>query len=104
MRALLDINVVIALLDADHLLHTAAQRWLSRELHAGWASCPVIQNGVLRILSQPAYPNHRPLAEVAERLAEACSHPSHRFWSGGVSLISPAGVNWCLRPGQISLW
>ena len=49
---------------------------------------------MLRILSQPAYPNQRPVAEVAERLAEACSHPSHRFWSGGVSLISPASANW----------
>ena len=94
MRALLDINVIIALLDADHLMHAAAQFWLSRELDVGWASCPVTQNGVLRILSQPAYPNHRPVAEVAERLAEACSHPSHRFCNGGVSLISPAGVNW----------
>jgi toxin-antitoxin system PIN domain toxin len=94
MRALLDINVLIALLDADHLMHAAAQRWLGRELDAGWASCPVTQNGVLRILSQPAYPNHRPVAEVAERLAEACSHPSHRFWSGGVSLISPASAHW----------
>ena len=94
MRALLDINVILALLDADHLMHATAQCWLSRELDAGWASCPVTQNGVLRILSQPAYPNHRPVAEVAERLAEACSHPSHRFWNGGVSLIGPAGVNW----------
>ena len=93
MRALLDINVLIALLDADHLMHAAAKRWLVRALDAGWASCPVTHNGVLRILSQPAYPNHRPVAEVAERLAEACSHPSHRFWKGGVSLISPAGVN-----------
>jgi predicted nucleic acid-binding protein len=88
MRALLDSNVVVALLDADHLMHAAAQRWMVQELEAGWASCPVTQNGVLRILSQSAYPNHRPVAEVAERLAEACSHPSHRFWSGGVGLIS----------------
>jgi predicted nucleic acid-binding protein len=29
MRALLDINVLIALLDADHLMHAAAQCWLS---------------------------------------------------------------------------
>jgi toxin-antitoxin system PIN domain toxin len=94
MRALLDINVLIALLDADHLMHAAARRWLGRELDAGWASCPVTQNGVLRILSQPAYPNHRPVAEVAEGLAEACRHPSHRFWTGGVSLIGSAGVNW----------
>ena len=81
MRALLDINVVIALLDAEQVMHTQATQWLARELDNGWASCPVTQNGVLRILSQPAYPNHRPAAEVAERLAQACSHPSHQFWS-----------------------
>jgi uncharacterized protein len=79
MRALLDSNVSIALLDAQHVMHAAAQAWLSQELEAGWASCPVTQNGVLRILSQPAYPNH---------------HPSHQFWNGGVSLISASEVNW----------
>lgn len=62
------------------------------------------QNGVLRILSQPAYPNHRPVAEVAERLAEACSHPSHQFLSGGVSLLNPTDVNWrqLLGPRQVT--
>lgn len=65
-----------------------------RELEAGWASCPVTQNGLLHILSQPAYPNHRPVAEVAERLAEACSHPSHHFWPGGISLLAETVVNW----------
>jgi toxin-antitoxin system PIN domain toxin len=104
MRALLDINVIIALLDAEHVLHGVAQRWLARELDAGWASCPVTQNGVLRILSQPAYPNHRPVAEVAERLADACRHPSHQFWSGGISLISPNSVSWTqlLGPRQVT--
>ncbi|MBW0174376.1 MAG: hypothetical protein KXJ50_08165 [Vulcanococcus sp.] len=60
MRALLDINVVIALLDAEHVMHTQATQWLARELDNGWASWPVPQNGVLRIFSQPAYSNHRP--------------------------------------------
>lgn len=104
MRSLLDINVIIALLDADHVMHAAATRWLARELEAGWASCPVTQNGVLRILSQPAYPNPRPVAEIAERLAEACSHPSHCFWSGGISLIANASVHWqqLLGPKQVT--
>jgi toxin-antitoxin system PIN domain toxin len=104
MRSLLDINVVIALLDAEHVMHATATQWLARGWENGWASCPVTQNGVLRILSQPAYPNYRPVAEVAERLAEACSHPSHQFWSGGVSLLNPTGVNWrqLLGPRQVT--
>ena len=38
-RALLDVNVLIALLDADHIHHQRASQWLARNLAAGWASC-----------------------------------------------------------------
>ena len=44
MRALLDVNVLIALLDADHSLH-AATRWFAANAKEGWASCPITQNG-----------------------------------------------------------
>jgi uncharacterized protein len=79
-HALLDINVVIALLDQAHVLHRAAMRWLEREIQHGWATCPITENGVVRIMAQPAYPNAQPTAQVAERLADACRDPSHRFW------------------------
>ncbi|MEB3234840.1 MAG: TA system VapC family ribonuclease toxin [Cyanobacteriota bacterium] len=104
MRALLDINVIIALLDGQHVLHRAAQAWLECNIDAGWASCPITQNGVIRILSQPTYPNSRPAAEVAARLAEACSHPAHQFWSGGLSLVADGHVSWrrLLGPRQIT--
>jgi len=38
MRALLDINVLLALLDADHVDHLRAQEWISGEIQHGWAS------------------------------------------------------------------
>lgn len=76
MRALLDINVIIALLDAGHIMHRAAQHWMAREVEKGWATCPITQNGVLRIMSQPAYPNVQPVARVAARLQEACKKPA----------------------------
>jgi len=60
MVALLDVNVLVALLDADHMHHTAATHWLSEHLDAGWASCPLTQNGCIRILSQAATPTVRP--------------------------------------------
>jgi hypothetical protein len=73
MRALLDVNVLIALLDAGHVHHAAAGRWLDSHLAdgpaAGWASCPLTQNGCLRILSNRAYPRPQPVAAVAARLA-----------------------------------
>lgn len=56
MRALLDVNVLIALLDAAHVHHRNARAWLEANIEQGWASCPLTQNGCIRILSQPAYP------------------------------------------------
>jgi predicted nucleic acid-binding protein len=55
MRALLDVNVLIALLDAGHVHHDAASSWLAAHIDQGWASCPLTQNGCLRILSADAY-------------------------------------------------
>ena len=43
MRALLDVNVLIALLDPDHVHHRSATGWLVQNLHLGWASCPLTQ-------------------------------------------------------------
>jgi predicted nucleic acid-binding protein len=91
-RALLDINVVIALLDQAHVLHRTAMRWLESEQAHGWATCPITQNGVVRIMAQPAYPNTQPAALVAERLAEACAHPSHAFW--------PEPISGCWAPAR----
>lgn len=94
MRALLDVNVLIALLDADHLHHARTTAWLSDNLAAGWASCPITQNGCIRIMSQPAYPNSRPVRAVAERLAEAAAAPEHEFWADDISLLAPGLLTW----------
>ncbi len=93
MRALLDINVLIALLDADHASHGRAVEWYSQHAEAGWASCPLTQNGCLRIMSQPAYPNALPIRAVAERLAEATSNALHAFWADDLSILDAAAVD-----------
>ncbi len=72
MRALLDINVVIALLDPDHSLHERARDWFNRHAPSGWASCPITQNGCVRIMSHPAYPHALP--EEARGAASAHSY------------------------------
>lgn len=104
MRALLDVNVLIALLDADHMHHALATDWLARNIKKGWASCPITQNGCVRILSQPKYPNPLPAAQVAERLAEAETTPHHEFWADSVSLLDPAMIDRArlLSPKQIT--
>jgi hypothetical protein len=102
MRALLDINVLVALLDADHIHHAVAMDWLGRHIGAGWASCPLTQVGCLRVLSQPGYPNPVPPAVVAERLAEATATAHHAFWPDDISLLGLARWDAVLRSRQVS--
>lgn len=94
MRALLDINVLIALLDAQHIHHRMALAWLQRNIADGWASCPLTQNGVIRILSQPAYPGSLPPTAVVRRLTEATGTEWHTFWPDDVSLLDAEVANW----------
>jgi len=94
MRALLDVNVLVALLDAGHLHHGVATKWLSAHALEGWASCPLTQNGCLRILSLPRYPNPQPPVRVAERLAAATADRSHAFWPDSLSLLEPNRLRW----------
>jgi toxin-antitoxin system PIN domain toxin len=94
VRALLDVNVLIALLDSAHVHHRVATAWLGNNLDQGWASCPLTQNGCLRILSNPSYPSPLPLTEVVERLAQATADASHAFWADSVSLLDRERIGW----------
>jgi hypothetical protein len=85
--ALLDVNVLVALFDPDHVHHEAAHVWFAATRVAGWATCPLTENGVVRVLSNPAYSTtaERP-AQVLERLRAFCASGDHAFWPDGVSL------------------
>jgi len=87
MRALLDINVLIALLDQDHSMHAHAVRWFAAKARHGWASSPITQNGCVRVMSHPGYPNPLQVGAIMERLAEAIATPQHQFWADDVSLL-----------------
>lgn len=87
MRALLDINVLLALLDADHADHQRAREWISGEIQHGWASCALTQNGFVRIISQPRYPSPISPFEAIERLRRATSTEHHEFWPCSISLL-----------------
>ena len=93
MRALLDVNVLIALLDADHTLHGRASDWFGKHARAGWASCPITQNGCIRIMSHPGYPNCVPVLAVSERLRQAASAALHDFWPDDLTLLDQAAVD-----------
>ena len=93
MRSLLDVNVLIALLDADHNLHEQATHWLRGHASEGWSSCPLTQNGCLRVMSTAAYPHPLPVQAIAARLSEACATPLHEFWPDDCSALDPRVVD-----------
>ena len=105
MLALYDVNVLLALFDAEHTQHASALAWHDANASMGWATCPITQNGLLRIMSQPTYSHPIPLASVANRLRESATESAHhQFLTDDVSLIDPAIVrqNALLRPSALT--
>lgn len=86
-RALLDVNVLLALLDSDHADHVRAVSWLVDDLTAGWASCALTENGFVRVLSQPRYPSPVSPAQAAGLLADAAQAGDHAFWPCDISVL-----------------
>ena len=79
--ALLDINVWPAMTDPGHAAHTAAHEWFGREADNGWASCALTQNGFVRLISNPKYPNAVSPREALALLARGTAVPQHEFWA-----------------------
>jgi toxin-antitoxin system PIN domain toxin len=84
--ALLDVNVLIALFDQNHVHHEIAHDWFADNRHRGWATCPITENGFVRIISNPTTGrNERPGALVSY-LRGFCAGEGHEFWAASLSL------------------
>lgn len=90
MTGLLDVNALVALFDPSHVHHGAAHRWLSEHRRQGWATCPLTENGLVRVVSNPKYPGHRTtLTDAVERLATFRASGDHEFWPDSLSCCDP---------------
>lgn len=88
MAFLLDANVLIALIDPAHIQHDAAHTWFSTRGHGDWATCPLTQNAVVRIVGSRSYPNSPGSpAAVVPLLASLCALQGHVFWPDDISLM-----------------
>ncbi len=98
MTFLIDVNVIIALIDPRHVAHDDAHAWFASAGAAAWATCPITENGVIRIVGNPRYP-HMPgspaaVAEiVAEIVAKLAKLPGHVFWPDDMSIVDSAEVD-----------
>jgi uncharacterized protein len=87
-RTLLDVNVLIALLDDAHVFSRRANEWLEAAPRR-IATCPIVENGVVRIMSAPAYSaTHRATPEqVADGLKALRDGVDHAFWPDALSVL-----------------
>jgi hypothetical protein len=95
LRLLLDVNVWIALLDDAHVHNTQALA-LFQQPGLRIATCPLIENGVLRVLNLPGYSPRGPAGfeVVRKKMSLACSDVDHQFWPDDISLRSDGLVDW----------
>ena len=87
MRALLDVNVWVALFDDAHVFSPQANAFIDTP-GVKIATCPLVENGVIRVLNLPGYGRRGAvgLAAVRDRLRQACHALDHEFWPDDVSL------------------
>ena len=87
-RFLLDVNVLIALIDPAHVQHDRAHEWFAKSGTRAWATCPLTENGVLRIVGSARYPNSPGTpAAVAELMTGFLALSSHEFWPDDLTLL-----------------
>ena len=105
-RFLLDVNVLIALMDPAHVQHDRAHKWFAAQGSLAWATCPLTENGVLRIVGNTRYPNSPGTpAAVAELLAAWLGKVGgHEFWPDDISLFDQRYVDpsRLLESGQVT--
>lgn len=89
--ALLDVSVLIALFHSGHVHHDLAHDWFADNARYGWASCPITESGLLRILGNPSrVDEHVPLPQLIALLNRFCEHSDHRFWPDAPSIRDAA--------------
>ena len=87
MRALLDVNVWVALFDDAHQFSARANAFIEAR-GTKIATCPLVENGVIRVLSLPSYGRGGglPIQRVRDKLRQACAALDHEFWPDDISL------------------
>jgi toxin-antitoxin system PIN domain toxin len=105
MTFLLDVNVLIALIDPAHIQHDMAHEWFAAIGQASWATCPLTENGVLRIVGHARYPNSpgTPSA-VTPLIVGLRALPGHVFWSDDISMLDATKFDMArlLSSGQVT--
>jgi len=80
-RALLDVNVLVAVAWPNHVHHAPARRWFAGEAAGGWASCAITQLGFVRVSCNPLIVGEAVSAPEAQKLLDRLTQVGdHAFW------------------------
>ena len=104
MRALFDVNTLLALFDDNHVHHRRASNWWGEHRDEGWATSSTTQNGFLRIISKPSYRQPLRLADALLLMRHQIEISDHELWVELLSLLD-ANVfdhSHILGPNQIT--
>lgn len=100
---LLDVNLLLALNDPMHVHHALARRWFAGEKRQSWATCPITENGFVRIASHPSYPNPPgSVHAVVAILRRLCGAPGHEFWPDDISINDLLAAGTLITHGHIT--
>ena len=93
--ALLDVNLLVALFVSDHVHHDLAHDWFADHRAGGWATCPITENGLIRVLSNPKLGGvpEWTVPAIVDRLRRFRDSGHHEFWHDEVSFADTTLFN-----------
>lgn len=101
---LLDISVLVALCDPAHEFHNQVSRWFLSVHISGWATCPITENGLVRILGHTTYPGGPGSpAKVRPLLQALVRTQGHEFWPDDLSIADSAAFPLLTRTSSAHL-
>lgn len=85
LTALLDVNLLVALVMPNHESHSAARSWFVEHAAEGWATTPMTESGFVRVCS-----NRRAMATATtpalalQMLRLLTEQAGHQFWPDSI--------------------
>jgi hypothetical protein len=88
-RYLLDVNVLVAILDEDHVHHQAATEWFDTP-GLQWAICSFTEAGLLRYMTRPTT-GDMSMEEAAAMLAQLKQEPGYHYQAISADWLALSG-------------
>ena len=94
MRYLLDVNVWVALFDDAHTHSAIANAFIAKR-GIKIATCPLVENGVVRVMNVPQYGRGGAvgLERVRDQLRHATATLKSEFWPDDISIRDDEHIN-----------